>query len=184
MKEIKIMVVEDSPETRNTLKDIFEMSLTEAPCEVVTCVTGEEAIEKLAKGLMPNFIILDINLPGISGGEVLTKLKDSAQWKKIPVFPYSSLWDEKTDLPFDEHVKVVKKWYEAAERSMRTGDRTLAQVTPKYQGQESVSTVHPRLVLFAASILIQQGIELTLSFRMLVDTARRVLEKKKDGSER
>ena len=177
MREIKIMVIEDSPETRNTLKDIFEMSFagTDTPCKVIANSTGEEAFEKLEGGVTPNIIILDINLPGMNGGEALRKLKGSNEWKKIPVFPYSSLWDEKTDLPFDEHLKVVKDWYEAADHSFKTGDRTLGQVTPKYKGQESTSTIHPRLVVFVASVLIQQGFELSLSFRMLVDTARKVI---------
>ncbi len=177
MREIKIMVIEDSPETRNSLKDIFEMSLggDNPPCEVDVNGSGEEALEKLNSVLIPNLIILDINLPGMSGGEVLAKLKSKEQWKKIPTIAYSSLWDEKTDLPFDSSLKIVKDYYEAADRSLKTGDRSLGQVTPKFNAQESTSVVHPRLVLFVASILIQQGFELTQSFKMMVGAARRVI---------
>ena len=177
MNTINIMVVEDSPETRNTLKDIFEVSFSggEIPCEVLISSSGEEAMEKLESGVVPNLIILDINLPGISGAEVLKKLKNDERWKKIPVFPYSSLWNEKTDMPFDEHLQVVKDWYEVARQSQKVGTGIVAQVTPKYQGHESTSVIHPRLIVFAASVLIQQGFELSPSFEMMVNSARKVL---------
>ena len=181
MNDIKIMVVEDSPETRNTLKDIFEVSFSggDIPCEVIINSSGEEAIAKLETGVIPNLIILDINLPGISGAEVLKKLKNVERWKKIPVFPYSSLWSEKTDMPFDEHLKIVKDWYEAARHSQKVGAGLVAQVTPKYQGHESTSVIHPRLIVFAASVLIQQGFELSPSFEMMVNSARKVLSESK-----
>jgi len=181
MDSIKIMIIEDSPETRNALKDIFEVSFSggDTPCEVIINTSGEEALEKLNDGIIPNLIILDINLPGISGAEVLKRLKSNEKWKKIHVFPYSSLWNEKTELPFDMHIKVVKDWYEASEHSLKTGDRTLGQVTPKYQGHESTNVIHPRLIVFAASVLIQQGVELSPSFELMVDSARRVLSETK-----
>ncbi len=181
MDAINIMVVEDSPETRNTLKDIFEVSFSggDLPCEVIINSSGEEALEKLEGGLVPNLIILDINLPGISGAEVLKRLKSDARWKSIPVFPYSSLWSEKTDMPFDEHLKIVKDWYDAARFSQKAGAGLVAQVTPKYQGHESTSVIHPRLIVFAASVLIQQGIELSPSFEMMVSSARKVLTESK-----
>jgi CheY-like chemotaxis protein len=85
------------------------------PCEVLIHSSGEEAHQKLESGGIPNLIILDINLPGISGAEVLKKLKANEKWKSIPVFPYSSLWNEKTDLPFN----ATCKW-------SRTGTRRRA----------------------------------------------------------
>jgi len=177
---IRIMVVEDSPETRITLQEIFEVSFSggDVPCEVIIHSSGEEAMAKLESGVVPNLIILDINLPGISGAEVLKKLKSDERWKKIPVFPYSSLWNEKTDKPFDTHLKIVKDWYEAAEHSQRAG-AAVAEVTPKYQGHESTSVIHPRLIVFAASVLIQQGFELSPSFEMMVNSARKVLSEVK-----
>jgi CheY-like chemotaxis protein len=180
MDDIKIMVIEDSPETRNTLKEIFEMSFSggDVPCEVLINSSGEEALARLESGVIPNLIILDIHLPGISGAEVLVKLKNNEKWKKIPIFPYSSLWNEKTDLPFNEHLQIVKDWYEAARHSEKVGVGLVTQVTPKYQGQESTSIIHPQLVVFVASVLIQQGFELSPSFEMMVKSARRVLSDK------
>jgi len=181
MNDMKIMVVEDSPETRNTLKNIFEVSFSgsEIPCEVLMNSSGEEALEKLKSGVIPNLIILDINLPGISGAEVLKELKNDERWKKIPVFPYSSLWSDKTDRPFDEHLKIVKDWYEAVRYSQKVGTGLMAQVTPKFEGQESTSVIHPRLIVFAASVLIQQGFELSPSFEMMLNSARKILSELK-----
>ena len=77
MNSIKIMVVEDSPETRNTLKDIFEVSFSgsEVPCDVLISSSGEETFAKLESGVIPNLIILDIILFSYRGVYRKTSLK-------------------------------------------------------------------------------------------------------------
>jgi CheY-like chemotaxis protein len=50
----------------------------------LNAATGEEGLE-LAKTHIPNGIILDINLPGIDGWEVLQQLKNFSKTRHIPV---------------------------------------------------------------------------------------------------
>src|SRR3954447_9948283 len=70
---IKVLIVDDIPETRENLKKLLAF---ETDVEVVgTASTGREGLE-LAKELMPDIILMDINMPdmdGISATEAISK---------------------------------------------------------------------------------------------------------------
>ncbi len=53
---------------------------------------GETALELLRhwRGNKPNFVLLDLNLPRMSGLEVLSALRASPQLKSIPVIVFST----------------------------------------------------------------------------------------------
>ena len=64
--------------------DMVAKRLYDAGYEVDTCYDGEEAFESV---LTENYdlIVLDLNLPGMDGMEILKKLKTSGRTKDIPV---------------------------------------------------------------------------------------------------
>lgn len=63
----KILVVEDVPE----MADLICMYLNAAGYESLPCETAEEALEKLRGGFSPALVLLDLNLPGMSGFDFL-----------------------------------------------------------------------------------------------------------------
>jgi DNA-binding NarL/FixJ family response regulator len=69
-----VAVVEDSHTTRDALKTIIDLE-PDLEC-VVTCSTGEEALKILPK-LAPAIVIMDIQLPGMSGIECVKRLRES-----------------------------------------------------------------------------------------------------------
>jgi DNA-binding NtrC family response regulator len=71
MKLNKILVVDDEHLIRWSL----EQNLKKQGYEVVTAGTGEDALQ-MAREQQPDLVLLDIQLPGISGIEVLEKIKD------------------------------------------------------------------------------------------------------------
>jgi DNA-binding NtrC family response regulator len=71
MRRNKILVVDDEHLIRWSL----EQNLKKQGFEVVTAGTGEDAL-RLAREEQPDLVLLDIQLPGISGIEVLEKLKE------------------------------------------------------------------------------------------------------------
>lgn len=71
MKQNKLLVVDDEHLIRWSL----EQNLKKQGYEVVTAGTGEEAL-RLVREEQPDLIMLDIQLPGISGIDVLEKIKD------------------------------------------------------------------------------------------------------------
>ena len=51
---------------------------------------SSQAMALLGTGVTPNFICLDINMPGVDGTEVLAFLRREPRMKKVPVFVITS----------------------------------------------------------------------------------------------
>jgi len=74
MHKISVMIVDDHPVFRQGLRRVLE---SEDDLEVIAEVEdGLEALES-AKQLVPNVMLLDINLPGMNGLQVARTLKDT-----------------------------------------------------------------------------------------------------------
>ncbi|HXC93649.1 MAG TPA: sigma-54 dependent transcriptional regulator [Geobacteraceae bacterium] len=71
MRKIKILVVDDEHLIRWSL----EQNLKKQGYEVLTAGSGEDAL-RIVREDQPDLVLLDIQLPGISGIEVLEKLKE------------------------------------------------------------------------------------------------------------
>ncbi|MDD2734708.1 MAG: sigma-54 dependent transcriptional regulator [Desulfuromonadaceae bacterium] len=71
MKQNKILVVDDEHLIRWSL----EQNLKKQGYDVVTAGTGEDAL-RLVREEQPDLVLLDIQLPGISGIDVLEKIKE------------------------------------------------------------------------------------------------------------
>jgi len=74
METIRVIIVEDDREMREGLKLIVR-SNPALEC-IATCSSGEEALEMIS-GNIPDVVLMDIHLPGISGIECVKKLKPS-----------------------------------------------------------------------------------------------------------
>lgn len=82
---IKILTVEDDL----FLKELLAGKLTDDEFDVSYASSGEEALA-LASSESPDIILLDILLPGMSGYEVLEKLKSNEDTASIPVLILSN----------------------------------------------------------------------------------------------
>ncbi len=74
MNSANILVVDDEPQIRRVLRTTLSFRgyvITEA-------ATGEEAVE-LARKLKPDLILLDVNLPGISGIDTCREIRRSSE---------------------------------------------------------------------------------------------------------
>jgi len=67
----KIMIVDDEPDIRETVKKILEKN----KYKVVTAVNGDDCLKKLEKE-KPDLILMDIMMPGTPVGEVVKKIKN------------------------------------------------------------------------------------------------------------
>ncbi|WP_193213066.1 response regulator transcription factor [Luteolibacter marinus] len=67
-----VAVVEDSRTTREAMKSIIDLA-PDLEC-VTTCANGEEALKYLPK-IKPRIVLMDIQLPGISGIDCVGELK-------------------------------------------------------------------------------------------------------------
>src|SRR4051812_13661820 len=91
LRKICLLVEDDSEDQdffRNVLKKISADTL------LVIAPDAESAIKMLRAEKTPDFIVLDIFLPGIDGYELLLHLKRDIRHRKIPIIILSSLEDE------------------------------------------------------------------------------------------
>ena len=74
MEKIKVIIVEDDKEMREGL-ELIVRSNPALEC-IATCPSGEEALETIPANI-PDIVLMDIHLPGISGIECVKMLKTS-----------------------------------------------------------------------------------------------------------
>jgi DNA-binding response OmpR family regulator len=92
----KILIADDD---RNMLT-IMEQTLKPF-YEVCPASSGEEALSilhALAGPALPDLILLDIDMPGMNGYEVLDRLKNDKELKSIPVVFLTGLTDEQAEM--------------------------------------------------------------------------------------
>jgi two-component system, OmpR family, response regulator len=77
----KILVVDDEPSMTRMLRRNLEST---GKYEVRTENSGTAAVAA-AREFHPDFILLDVMMPGVDGGEVAARLKEDKTLEKIPV---------------------------------------------------------------------------------------------------
>jgi len=86
----KILIADD--ETINL--DFFEVMLSKLGFVVEKCDNGPDVLEKVKK-FLPDLIILDIIIPGMTGIEITKQIKSDPNYKDISVIMLSALDDVK-----------------------------------------------------------------------------------------
>lgn len=82
----RILVVDDDPMNIRVLVELLQTEFT-----LSIARSGEEALELLGKGSLPELILLDIMMPGLDGYGVCARLKANASWAPIPVMFITAL---------------------------------------------------------------------------------------------
>ena len=85
----RILVVDDEPNIVLSL----EFLMSQAGFEVRTVGDGEAALEALAQA-PADLVLLDINLPGISGYEVCQEIRANPRWAGIKVVMLTAMGRE------------------------------------------------------------------------------------------
>jgi two-component system response regulator AtoC len=67
----KILLVDDEPGMLRYIRTLLEVD----DYKVETASTGEEALERVEKGMVPDLVLLDVLMPGIDGLETLEQLR-------------------------------------------------------------------------------------------------------------
>ena len=75
-----VLIVEDNEMNRKLARDVLQAK----GYATIEAMTGEEGL-KLVAERKPDLVLMDIQLPGISGIEALKRLRADAKTKAIPV---------------------------------------------------------------------------------------------------
>jgi CheY-like chemotaxis protein len=83
-KSTRILVVED--DANDSFMLIRQLEKAEIDDNATVVVDGEKALQHLTTApRLPLAVFLDLRLPGLSGIEVLEKIRDDARCKELPV---------------------------------------------------------------------------------------------------
>ena len=116
----KIMVIDDTEDTVELAKTILEIS----GFEVSAYTSPETALAELKKGNLPDLVILDVRMPGISGPEVCEQIRKDEKLKDLKIIFFTASGETNIELlkkhgvlgyifkPFDndEFVKNIKNY--------------------------------------------------------------------------
>lgn len=83
-----ILVADDQMPTAVMLERVFEYEGYQ-----VECVYDGIAAMDAAKSMLPDLILLDINMPGLNGFEVLKQLRDTSETQNIPTILITAMGD-------------------------------------------------------------------------------------------
>src|SRR5215831_10998166 len=75
----KILLVDDEPGMLRYIRTLLEVD----DYKVETASTGEEALERVQKGLQPDLVLLDVLMPGIDGLQTLEQLRQMKPSVKV-----------------------------------------------------------------------------------------------------
>ncbi|MBU6412876.1 MAG: diguanylate cyclase [Planctomycetes bacterium] len=81
-----VLIVDDSPDVHRLLR----ARLRQEEIDIISATNGQEAIQ-FAQEHVPAIILLDLDMPGMDGFEVLRTLKDTRLTVEIPVIMLSGL---------------------------------------------------------------------------------------------
>jgi len=79
----KIMVVDDDPSIIYTVK--YGLEALEPDYKIIGANSGEQCLKLLNNNEIPDIILLDIMMPGMTGWEIINKIRQNDSWKTIPV---------------------------------------------------------------------------------------------------
>ena len=85
----KVLVVDDEEDIRISVGQILEV----CGYEVMKAENGSECLKKLEQGL-PDLVILDIMMPGMSGWDVAARIKENEKWCTVPIVFLTAKGDE------------------------------------------------------------------------------------------
>lgn len=92
-KQITVLFAEDDA----FIREIYLKKLPSLGINIVEVDDGEKALKKLEE-IIPDIILLDINMPRMDGLTCLEKIKENEKWNKIKIIVLSNFSDqEKVD---------------------------------------------------------------------------------------
>ncbi len=107
----RIVVVEDEPE----MLDIVRVNLEQSGYRVVPARDGVEAYEALEREV-PDAVILDLNLPNMSGFRLLKLLRRDARWSRVPLIVATAFaFEEVEDIANERIDYFMTKPFDPAE---------------------------------------------------------------------
>ena len=85
----KVMIIDDEESIHTLTKVILK------DYEVTSALSGPAALDLFAQGYIPNFVLLDLFMPEMTGWETFAKIREIPQLKTVPIAIYTTSEDPK-----------------------------------------------------------------------------------------
>ena len=76
----KILIVDDNRASRDLIRAILKT----VPCRITEAKHGQEALDQM-RHERPDLILLDIDMPGLDGLQVIKKIREDGSLSSLPV---------------------------------------------------------------------------------------------------
>lgn len=100
----QVWIVDDDEEMNRAIGLMLKM----LDCEVMAFQSARSTAQTLLTGKTPELLILDINMPEVSGMDLLEFLRRRKEWKELPIIMLSS---EASDSIVDRALKMGADGY-------------------------------------------------------------------------
>jgi PAS domain S-box-containing protein len=182
VESARILVVEDNRDTAALLRDLLEAE----GYQVESAATGEAAFEMLERAPDIDLIVLDLMLPGMSGYDVIERLRGLPHLTEIPVLVLSALAsasarirglregaDDYMTKPFLPEELVARARTLVTTRLLRR--RTREMTALGQIAQAALTAANPELLLHRMVEIATEVLDADAGLILLVDERRQEL---------
>ncbi len=120
----QIWIVDDDEEMTRAVSLMLKL----LDCEVTSFFNARSAAQALLAGKRPDMMILDINMPEVSGLDLLEFLRRRKEWKTLPIFMLST---EAADVTVDRALQLGANGYVTKPVTLEELERVVRQVFEK-----------------------------------------------------
>jgi DNA-binding response OmpR family regulator len=121
----QVWIVDDDEEMSHAVSLMLKL----LDCETRTFFNARNAAQTLLSGKTPDLLILDINMPEVTGLDMLEFVRRRREWKSLPVIMLSS---EATDVMVDKALEMGADGYVTKPVTIEELERVMSQAFYKH----------------------------------------------------
>ena len=122
----RIWIVDDDEEMTRAVRLMLKL----LDCEATGFLGARFAVQALVSGKRPDLMILDINMPEVSGLDLLEYLRRHAEWKNLPVIMLST---EAADITVDRAMELGADGYVSKPVTIEELEKVMNTAFQKHQ---------------------------------------------------
>ena len=123
----QVWIVDDDEEMNRAIGLMLKM----LDCTVLSFYSARSAVHTLLTGKAPEVLILDINMPEVTGMDLLEFLRRRPEWKELPIIVLSS---ESAESIVDQALKLGADTYIMKPVTIQELDKAMTIALQKHVG--------------------------------------------------